>query len=98
VHDHDCRLNRYTAHAAVQECFEITRDLGDLPAPAAATPIDKRSLLDQVSISVEFFVSPLVSADVDSNSAGLDLNRPDSTRSDSEMIDLTSTVGISTEQ
>jgi hypothetical protein len=40
----------------------------------------------------------LVSADVNSNSTILHLDRPDSTWPDGEMIDLTSTVGVPTEQ
>jgi hypothetical protein len=98
VQDHDCGLNSHTTHAAAQECFEITCDLGDLAAPATSTSIDKHSLLDQISVPVEFLISPLVSADMNSNSTILDLDRPDSTRPDGEMIDLTSTVGVPTEQ
>ena len=81
-----------------QERLEITCDLGDLAAPTTPTPILKYSLTDQIPISVELLIVPLVSINVDANAPALDLNRPDSTWSHQEVIDLTPTIGIPTEQ
>jgi hypothetical protein len=48
------------------ESLKFICDLSDLAAPAAISPVDERTVADQVSVTVVFVEGPLVARNVDS--------------------------------
>src|SRR4051794_31420982 len=80
------------------ESLEFICDLSDLAAPAAISPIDERTVADQVSVTVVFVEGPLVARNVDSDRPDLDFDRPHSARADEKMILFPATVDVAAEE